>query len=115
MSKGERTREHIVERAIPVFNCRGYAGTSMSDILSATGLNKGGIYHHFESKEALALASFERAVELIAERLSAAVDAESHAADKLQAVLRVFVRNVDDAPFEGGCPLLNTAVESDDA
>ena len=115
MKKGERTREHIIERATEVFNCRGYAAASMSDIMSATGLNKGGIYNHFPSKEALALASFDRAVELYSERLTEAIDAETNAADRLLAVLGVFVRNVEDAPIAGGCPLLNTAVESDDA
>jgi TetR/AcrR family transcriptional regulator, transcriptional repressor for nem operon len=115
VSKGERTREHIIERATEVFNCRGYAGASMSEIMSATGLNKGGIYNHFKSKEELALASFDYAVDVLTKRLVEAVDAERHAADKLLAVLRVFVRNVDDAPFPGGCPLLNMAIESDDS
>lgn len=115
MRKGEQTRERIIERAMPVFNVHGYAGASMSDIMAATGLNKGGIYNHFESKEALALASFDRAVEILGARLAAAVDAEPNAADKLLALAGVFVRNVEDSPFAGGCPLLNTAVESDDA
>jgi AcrR family transcriptional regulator len=115
VSKGERTRELIIERATEVFNCRGYAGASMSEIMSATGLNKGGIYNHFKSKEELALASFDYAVGVLTKRLTEAVDAERHAADKLLAVLGVFVRNVDDAPFAGGCPLLNMAIESDDS
>ena len=115
MSKGARTRERIIEQATAVFNCKGYAGASMSDIMEATGLNKGGIYNHFESKDALALASFEYAVEVLFTRISDLVDAEKHAADKLLAILRAFARNLKDAPFAGGCPLLNTAVESDDA
>ncbi len=114
MRKGERTREYIIERATEVFNCRGFAAASMSEIMSATGLNKGGIYNHFPTKEALAIASFDHAVELLAARFVEAVDAETDAADKLLAVLRVFVRNIEEAPFAGGCPLLNMAVESDD-
>src|SRR5436190_4666477 len=45
--KGELTRRRIVERAAPVFNQRGYAGTSLSELVAATGLEKGGIYNHF--------------------------------------------------------------------
>src|SRR4051812_45436637 len=86
----------------------------MSDIMAATGLNKGGIYNHFESKDALALASFDFAVDVLATRMNALVDAEKTAPDKLLALLRVFAWNVKQAPFEGGCPLLNTAVEADD-
>jgi len=115
MHKGARTRERIVERAAAVFNCQGYAGASMSAIMAATGLNKGGLYNHFGSKEALALASFDYATRLLGERLTAAVESEAHAADKLVAFCGVFLRNVVDAPLAGGCPILNTAVESDDA
>jgi AcrR family transcriptional regulator len=45
------TKAHIIQQAAVVFNQQGYAGTSMSDIMRATGLKKGGIYNHFQSKE----------------------------------------------------------------
>ena len=50
MTKGERTRRKIVADAAPVFNTRGYEGSSLNDLMSATGLKKGGIYRHFASK-----------------------------------------------------------------
>ena len=53
MTKGERTRRKIVADAAPVFNTRGYEGSSLNDLMSATGLKKGGIYRHFASKQAL--------------------------------------------------------------
>ena len=53
--KGSATKQRIVEAAAPVFNQRGYWGASMADLMAATGLEKGGIYNHFGSKEALAL------------------------------------------------------------
>jgi TetR/AcrR family transcriptional regulator, transcriptional repressor for nem operon len=115
VSKGERTRERIIEQATAVFNAKGYAGASMSDIMAATGLNKGGIYNHFESKDALALASFDYAVEVLMSRVDSLVDAEATAPGKLLALLRVFAWNIKEPPFEGGCPLLNTAIEADDA
>jgi TetR/AcrR family transcriptional repressor of nem operon len=59
VSKGDETRERIIARAAPLFNQRGYAGAAMSDIMAATGLEKGGIYRHFGSKESLAHPSFD--------------------------------------------------------
>ena len=50
MNKGEMTRQRIIEESAPIFNQRGYAGCSMQDVMEATGLEKGGIYRHFESK-----------------------------------------------------------------
>ena len=45
MSKGANTREEILLRAARVFNTKGYAGAALSDIMQATGLQKGGIYN----------------------------------------------------------------------
>lgn len=87
----------------------------MSDIMEATGLEKGGIYNHFESKEALALQAFDHAVSVCAERLRSALDAEQTCPDKLLGLIAYFASLVDNPPVEGGCPLLNSAIESDDA
>ena len=115
MGKGDRTREKIIEQAAELFNCQGYFGASMSDIMRVTGLNKGGIYNHFESKEKLAVESFDYAINLIGRRMTLAVENTTNAADKLMAVISVIENLGEDNPIPGGCPLLNTAVESDDA
>ncbi len=73
MRRGEETRERIVATAAGVFNERGFAGASMADLMAATGLQKGGIYRHFESKEALALEAFDHAIARMSERFAAAV------------------------------------------
>ena len=59
MTKGQQTRRGIIEKAAPLFNQKGYEGTSLSDLMDATGLQKGGIYRHFDSKEELAAAAFD--------------------------------------------------------
>jgi AcrR family transcriptional regulator len=115
MGKGDQTRGRIIERATEVFNCQGYFGASMSDIMRVTGLNKGGIYNHFESKEELALESFDYAMGLIRKRMGEALDSKENAVDRLLAIISVTFKLAEDRPFPGGCPLLNTAVESDDA
>ena len=115
MGKGNRTREKIIEQAAELFNCQGYFGASMSDIMRVTGLNKGGIYNHFESKEKLAVESFDYAIDLVGRRMSLATENATNAADKLLAIISVIGNLGEDKPLPGGCPLLNTAVESDDA
>jgi AcrR family transcriptional regulator len=114
LSKGERTRERIVAAAAPLFNRRGYAGASMSDLMTATGLEKGGIYRHFESKDALALAAFDHAVALHGQRIRACVEEAEGAVDRVSALANALAQSIDEGVLAGGCPLLNTAIESDD-
>lgn len=115
MRKGEQTREMILERAADLFSRRGYFGSSVADIMHETGLGKGGIYNHFDSKDALALEAFDYAFGLVWRRVEAALGGASHAADQLLALVDVFRSLVNDPLLQGGCPLLNTAVEADDA
>ena len=53
MSKPSATRQRLVDSARYLFWERGYAGTSMADLLAHSGVNSGSFYHFFESKEAL--------------------------------------------------------------
>lgn len=115
MSKAQATKAHIIEQAAALFNQQGYAGSSMSDVMRVTGLQKGGIYNHFRSKDELALEAFNFAVERIQQRFRGALKEKRHAVERLMALLSVYGRFLEDPPVQGGCPLLNTAVESDDA
>lgn len=114
MRKGERTRRLIIERSAPVFNTNGYFGTSMSDLVSKTGLEKGGIYNHFASKEELASESFDFAVDIMRERYREALSGRKGALECLFAVIDVLGGIVEYPPVPGGCPILNTAIEADD-
>ena len=51
--RGEQTRQEIIRAALPLFSQQGYHGTSMRQIAAAAGIALGGIYNHFESKEAI--------------------------------------------------------------
>jgi AcrR family transcriptional regulator len=114
MSKGERTRDLILAKSARLFNRRGYFGASMSDIMRETGLEKGGIYNHFGSKDDLALASFDYSIARVEKRYSDEIKKVSDAGDRLLAIVNVFSYHIEDPIVEGGCPILNTAVESDD-
>lgn len=108
------TRQRILSEVAGVFNTNGYAGTSMSAVLRATGLQKGGIYNHFASKEQLALEAFDYHIGLIAERFEQALDGIGPATDRLHAIVAVIGRLAADPAVKGGCPILNVAIESDD-
>jgi TetR/AcrR family transcriptional repressor of nem operon len=113
LTKGEQTREMILQRSAQVFNRKGYFGTSLTDIMQATGLEKGGIYNYFQSKEDLALQSFDYAVDRLREEFAAAIRGKFKAIERLQAIMGVFRKMPDGFPIEGGCPVLNTTVEAD--
>ena len=115
MQKGERTRTHILERSAALFNRYGYAATSLSDVMAATGLEKGGIYNHFANKEELMLEAFEFAMRAVDERYRAALHGRRDALARLAAVLEVYESMVLNPPVRGGCPILNAATEADDA
>jgi AcrR family transcriptional regulator len=114
-TKGEKTRRRIVEKAAGVFNTKGYFGSSMGDLVREIGLEKGGIYNHFTSKEELALEAFDYAAGTMQERFQAALEGKEGALERLFAIVDVLGDLAEDPPVEGGCPVLNTAVESDDA
>ncbi len=114
MSKAQETKTHIIEQAATLFNQQGYSGTSVSDLMRATGLKKGGIYNHFHSKDELALEAFDFAVNCVRQKFMGALKGKRHAVDRLIAILSVYENILDNPPVQGGCPILNTAVESDD-
>ena len=110
MSKGEQTRQRILAEAAAIFNQRGYEGCSIQDIMAATGLEKGGIYRHFENKEELAAEAFDYAWNLTSAKRRLNLDQIPDHADRLKQHIANFVTR---SGLPGGCPLLNTAVDAD--
>ncbi len=113
MRKGEQTRQEIIRKAAPIFNQRGYEGAALSELMQATGLEKGGIYRHFDSKQQLASEAFDYAWgKAINARLEGTQEI-ANSVDRLQQIVRNF-RDRRAGLVTGGCPLLNTAIDSDD-
>ncbi len=113
MSKAEQTKAFIIERTAPLFNKKGYEGTSMSDIEAATGLTKGSIYGNFVNKDEVALAVFDHNLGKIDAIIQAEMSKYSTNRDKLLVYVAVY-DNFANSFTEGGCPILNTAIEADD-
>jgi AcrR family transcriptional regulator len=112
MSKAERTRQFIIEKTAPLFNLKGYAATSLTDMTDATGLTKGSIYGNFTDKDEVALACFDHNHRVVRETIRKEMDRRTSCRDKLRVYVDVYNGRFPLVP--GGCPILNTAIEAAD-
>ena len=55
MARESQARQKIIDAALTVIRTRGYAATSVDDLCSTAGVTKGAFFHHFRSKEDLAV------------------------------------------------------------
>lgn len=115
MRKGERTKRMIIEKTSGLLNTQGYLATSMTDIMKKTGMEKGGIYNHFKSKQELSLDAFSFSIETMSTTYQEAIRSKNASIEKLNAILEVFLLLAEGKLIPGGCPILNAAIESDDA
>lgn len=113
MTKGEETKQFILEKSAHLFNTKGIAATVMSDVLEATKLSKGCHYIHFKDKDDLACSAAEYCMEQLGSKLTTAISQSSTATGKLFTYIDV-LGDVLNPPVEGGCPLLNFGMEADD-
>ena len=111
LTKGARTRQQIVEAAASIFNQRGYEGSTLSALMEATGLEKGGIYRHFSGKEELAGEAFDYMWQTARDLRLTGLNGLTGIA-WLKTYISNFVNN--RSPVAGGCPILNTAIDADD-
>ncbi len=112
MTKGQQTRQNIVAAAAPIFNQRGYKGSSLAELMAATGLKKGGIYRHFSSKEELAAEAFDYTWEVARTARLLRLDEQADGISRLKQLISNFVEH--RSPVAGGCPILNAAIDADD-
>jgi AcrR family transcriptional regulator len=80
----EATRAALLDEATALFAERGYAGTSLEDVASASRVTRGAVYHHFASKQAL----FEAVLDLQEARVTAEVIEAASTADPWDAAMR---------------------------
>jgi AcrR family transcriptional regulator len=114
ISKSDRTKQFIVERTAPIFNEKGYVGTSLTDLTNATGLTKGSIYGNFDNKDEVAIAAFDYNFNRVSHYLKSRILATENSIERLLVYPKVY-RNFLKIPFlKPGCPILNTSTEADD-
>ena len=111
-SKAEITSEYIIRTIAPVFNKKGYSGTSMTDITAATGLTKGAIYGNFTDKNELAVKAFVYNVNIVASKIDEAIQAHVEPIDQLYAISGFYKEYYDFTYQFGGCPILNVGIDA---
>ncbi|MCB9660055.1 MAG: TetR/AcrR family transcriptional regulator [Sandaracinaceae bacterium] len=111
MSKGDATRERMVESATHLFMAQGYAATGLKQILEEGDAPRGSLYFHFPGgKEELAAAVVERHAELFATQLEAALEGAGDVVSAVGLVLAHLAQLVESG--EGvGCPVSVVALE----
>lgn len=114
MTKAERTTRFIIERTAPVFNKKGVYGTSMKDITDITGLTKGSIYGNFTNKDDLASACFQYNLRFLQRGLYKSITLNGTGQYKLLALIDFYRNHYEEIADNGGCPLMNSAIEADD-
>jgi TetR/AcrR family transcriptional repressor of nem operon len=115
MRNPEATKETILKQSGILFNTQGYKSTSISNITDATGLTKGAIYKHFSNKTELEQQTMAYLSGLLFTKLRELIRNEKTAGDILRTIFSFFETYITNPPLKGGCPLLNAAVEADDA
>ncbi len=88
------SRQEILRTAARLFQQRGYDATSMNDVAAALKLSKGGLYHHFQSKDQILFEIMNHAMEITEERVLAPVRAISGAEAQLRALIRLHMEVV---------------------
>lgn len=113
-SKSDRTKQFIIEQTAAVFNEKGFAGTSLTDLTNATKLTKGSIYGNFANKDEVALAAFDYNFARVTQYLKERIYTKDNAIERLLVYPQVY-GNFLKIPFlKYGCPILNTSTEADD-
>ena len=105
-------KETIINESLKLFSLNGFIGTSIQDILSASGASKGGFYNHFASKEALFHEVLDTARTIWRERNLHGIDAVSGHLDKIALLLENYQKRylMDAEKFPGGCIFIMFAV-----
>jgi AcrR family transcriptional regulator len=88
------SRQEILRTAARLFQQRGYDATSMNDVAAALKLSKGGLYHHFQSKDEILFEIMNHAMELTEERVLAPVRSIADPVERLRALIRLHIEVV---------------------
>jgi TetR/AcrR family transcriptional repressor of nem operon len=113
MSKGEKTRQSIIEKAAPIFNVKGIAATSVEEVLHSAKVTRGCLYSHFETKEELATTCVDYLLQTASDNVEQEVSRHATAKAKIFAFMDIS-KNPLKPTFDGGCPVANLSTEVDD-
>lgn len=92
----DRRQQDVVDAAARLFARQGYGATSMADLVEATGLTAGGLYHYIDGKEQLLIRICDELLEpLLARAAEIVADADLDPAEQLRALVRTWMEHVE--------------------
>lgn len=110
-SKGDATKQRILESACSLFYLKGYQGTTIDDILAASGIKKGSFYFHYRNKEVLGYAVFEAYKAKSKTLFQNALYSDGDPIRNLLSLLLNHEKELRFSGYRGGCPFGNLALE----
>jgi TetR/AcrR family transcriptional repressor of nem operon len=111
-SKGDLTRQKIIEKSMQLFSVQGYFHTPIAAIVKAAGLTKGGLYGHFRNKEEIWYAVYAECIRVWKTVVFTGVREIGDPLSRINRVIENSMKNyLGGGVFEGGCFLLNSLVE----
>jgi AcrR family transcriptional regulator len=106
--QSELTKQKILDAAIQLFSRKGFRSTSLSDLVQATGLTKGALYHHFKNKDSLFYAVLENLRFLWRERVFRDMLEKQSALERLETLFDNHARLIEER--ETFCLVLSSLV-----
>ena len=116
MIKGDETRERIMEASRDLFHKRGYYNTSINDLIQSTGVKKGNLYFHIQSKEKLIVEVLKEDLETYEKQIHEGLE-NNNSIGSIERILRIIdaitAYHIND-DLSKGCIFGNMALEIGD-
>lgn len=112
MSKGDETRQAVLDQAVEIAGRLGAAGLTIGSLATATGMSKSGLYAHFRSKEALQLACLGQARERFVEQVVRPALAAPRGVPRIRTLFERWIELSNDG--SAGCLFVSASTEFDD-
>jgi AcrR family transcriptional regulator len=113
VSKGEQTRAAILDEAVGVASRIGFNALTIGQLAESTGLSKSGLFAHFRSKEALQLATLQRAQERFNDLVIRPALSAPRGRERIEALFERWIDWETEA-LTGGCIFVAATIEFDD-
>ena len=114
MSKGQQTKETVLDRAVSLTSQRGLDGLSIGELADDLGMSKSGLFAHFGSKDTLQLETVRAACGRFVDEVVAPSFKQPRGEARLRAVFENWLAWSNRSDFPGGCPIVAVSVELDD-
>jgi AcrR family transcriptional regulator len=106
-------RDYVVKVVSEMFLMRGFACTSMDDVVKQSGVSKSNIYYHFKSKDELTLAVLENYISTLQNLFrEQSQDDEGQLLPRLERYIEQLIQDLVERDCVGGCPLMSLMVEA---